>query len=82
MPTEEPTFGRKTALIYDRLDGYGGGERVLEQMIGLYPRSDVFASIDILSAADRAFLQGKEPVTTFAQRWRLFASAIGNSCCC
>ena len=70
MLTEEPSFGRKTALIYDRLDGYGGGERVLEQMIGLYPRSDVFASIDILSPADRAFLQGKEPVTTFAQRWR------------
>ncbi len=61
---------RKTALIYDRLDGYGGGERVLEQMIGLYPHSDVFASIDILTDADRAFLQGKQPVTTFAQRWR------------
>lgn len=60
---------RSTALIYDRLDGYAGAERVLEQMIQLYPQSDVFASIDILTEADRAFLRGKEPFTTFAQRW-------------
>jgi glycosyltransferase involved in cell wall biosynthesis len=68
--TDETRSARRTALIYDRLDGYGGGERVLEQMIGLYPYSDVFASIDILTDADRAFLHGKQPVTTFAQRWR------------
>ena len=69
MPTEESALTRRTtALIYDRLDGYGGGERVLEQMIGLYPQAEVFASIDILTQADRAFLQGKQPITTFAQR--------------
>jgi hypothetical protein len=60
---------RRTALIYDRLDGYAGAERVLEQQIELYPQSDVFASIDILKDHERAFLQGKEPITTFAQRW-------------
>jgi glycosyltransferase involved in cell wall biosynthesis len=68
--TDESQSARRTALIYDRLDGYGGGERVLEQMIGLYPAAGVFASIDILTEADRAFLQGRQPVTTFAQRWR------------
>jgi glycosyltransferase involved in cell wall biosynthesis len=68
--TDATHSARRTALIYDRLDGYGGGERVLEQMIGLYPHSEVFASIDILTDADRTFLQGKQPVTTFAQRWR------------
>jgi glycosyltransferase involved in cell wall biosynthesis len=69
-PVERAPSARQTALIYDRLDGYGGGERVLEQMIGLYPQSDVFASIDILTRADKAFLQGKQPITTFAQRSR------------
>ena len=59
---------RRVALIYDRLDGYAGAERVLEQMIGLYPQSDVCASIDILKDSDRGFLQGKQPITTFAQR--------------
>jgi glycosyltransferase involved in cell wall biosynthesis len=61
---------RPTALIYDRLDGYAGAERVLEQKIALYPHADVFASIDILEPHERAFLRGKIPKTTFAQNWR------------
>ncbi len=69
MPIEELQSARRTALIYDRLDGYGGGERVLEQMIGLYPRADVVTSIDILTDRDREFLKGKVPITTFAQKW-------------
>jgi len=59
---------RRVALIYDRLDGYAGAERVLEQQIDLYPQADVFASIDILTDADRAFLRGKTPRLTFAQQ--------------
>jgi glycosyltransferase involved in cell wall biosynthesis len=66
-----PSHQRRTALIYDRLDGYAGAERVLEQKILLYPQSDVFASIDILKDSERSFLRGKQPVTTFAQRWPL-----------
>src|SRR5882724_3624581 len=58
---------RRTALIYDRLDGYAGAERVLEQKIALYPHADVCTSIDILTDEDRGFLQGKVPITTFAQ---------------
>jgi glycosyltransferase involved in cell wall biosynthesis len=59
---------KKIALIYDKLDVYAGGERVLEQMIDLYPQSDVCVSVDIMKAADRAFLRGKVPITTFAQK--------------
>jgi glycosyltransferase involved in cell wall biosynthesis len=59
---------RRVALIYDRLDGYGGGERVLEQMISLYPAADVYASIDILKEHERGFLGGKEPILSFAQK--------------
>ena len=57
----------RIALIYDKLDVYAGGERVLEQMIGLYPQADVCVSVDIMKAADRGFLRGKVPITTFAQ---------------
>jgi glycosyltransferase involved in cell wall biosynthesis len=70
MPIELGTNASRTvALIYDRLDGYAGAERVLEQKIALYPHSDVFASIDILTDSERGFLRGKQPITTFAQRW-------------
>jgi glycosyltransferase involved in cell wall biosynthesis len=41
---------------------------VLEQMIELFPQADVCASIDILTDADRAFLRGKTPILTFAQK--------------
>ncbi len=70
MPIETiDPHARKVALIYDRLDGYAGAERVLEQMIALYPQSDVCASIDVLKERERGFLRGKQPITTFAQRW-------------
>ncbi len=59
---------RRVALIYDKLEVYAGGERVLEQMIGLYPEADVCVSVDIMKAADRGFLRGKVPITTFAQK--------------
>jgi len=63
-----PMHDRKVALIYDKLDVYGGGERVLEQMISLYPESDVCVAVDNLKADNRAFLHGKVPITTFAQK--------------
>jgi glycosyltransferase involved in cell wall biosynthesis len=59
---------RRIALIYDKLEVYAGGERVLEQMIALYPEADVCVSVDIMKAADRGFLRGKVPITTFAQK--------------
>ncbi len=57
--------------MHDWLTAYVGGERVLEQMIALYPAANVYTSIDVLAERDRAFLKGKQPVTTFAQRSRL-----------
>jgi glycosyltransferase involved in cell wall biosynthesis len=59
---------RNTALIYDKLDVFAGGERVLEQMLALYPESDVCVAVDIMKEQDRGFLRGKVPITTFAQR--------------
>src|SRR4051812_20327598 len=59
---------RPTALIYDKLDIFAGAERVLGEMIALYPQADVAVAIDIMKEADRGFLRGKVPITTFAQR--------------
>jgi glycosyltransferase involved in cell wall biosynthesis len=68
MTAGETMKNERIALIYDKLDVYAGGERVLEQMISLYPQSDVCVSVDIMKAADRGFLRGKVPITTFAQK--------------
>lgn len=62
----------RIALIHDWLVGYaGGGERVLEQMIALYPQAQLYTAIDNLTPDNRAFLHGKRPITSFAQRLKM-----------
>lgn len=60
--------GKKIAIVHDWLVTYAGAERVLEQIIALFPQADVFSVIDFLPEAQRGFLQGKQPVTTALQR--------------
>src|ERR1700738_2779879 len=62
---------QRVALVHDWLTAYVGGERVLEQMIRLFPDSELFTTIDVLNQEERRFLQGKVPHTTFAQNWPL-----------
>jgi glycosyltransferase involved in cell wall biosynthesis len=64
-------MARRVALVHDWLTTYVGGERVLEQMIRLFPDAGVFTTIDILKPEERGFLQGRTATTTFAQNWPL-----------
>lgn len=57
----------KIAVIHDWLTTYTGAERVLEQILGLYPQADLFCVCDFLPDSDRGFLGGREPKTTFIQ---------------
>ncbi|NBX86083.1 MAG: glycosyltransferase family 4 protein [Proteobacteria bacterium] len=57
----------KIAIVHDWLETYAGGERVLEQMIALYPSADLFSLVDFVAPKDRHFLQGKTPKTSFIQ---------------
>lgn len=65
----DPRPPRGVALVHDWLTAYVGGERVLGEMIASYPHANVFTSIDVLAERDRAFLRGKQPIVSFAQRW-------------
>ena len=58
----------KIAIVADWLTTYAGSERVLEQMIACFPEADVFAVVDFVPQAERGFLQGKRPKTTFIQK--------------
>ena len=35
---------RNTAVVCDKLDVFGGAERVVEQMLAMYPRADICAA--------------------------------------
>ena len=56
------------ALIHDWFSIYTGSERVVEQILRLYPRADLFSLVDFLPTDERAFLQNKPVQTSFIQR--------------
>lgn len=57
----------RIAVVCDWLVTYAGAERVLEQILKLYPQADLFCLVDFLAEKDRGFLQGKKPITSFLQ---------------
>jgi len=58
----------KVAIVHDWLVTYAGAERVLEQLLLLYPEADLYSLIDFVPENERAFLQGRRPHTSFLQR--------------
>ena len=57
----------KVAIIHDWFVTYAGAERVLEQMLKVFPQADVFSLVDFLPEQDRGFLLGKQVRTTLIQ---------------
>ncbi len=60
--------GCRVALVHDWLPVYAGAERVLEQMLHLFPNANLFSLIEFLPPDQRAFLQGRPVHTSFIQR--------------
>jgi glycosyltransferase involved in cell wall biosynthesis len=49
----------KVALVCDSMSAYGGAERVIEQLLKLYPTADIFTVLDAVPKGQRGFLQGR-----------------------
>ncbi len=58
----------KVVIIADWLVTYAGAERVLEQMLHVYPDADLFSVVDFLPEGERGFIQNKSVQTSFIQR--------------
>ena len=58
----------KIAIVHEWLDTVAGSERVLEQMLDVFPQADLFAVVDFLPPEERGVLRGRTPTTTFIQR--------------
>jgi glycosyltransferase involved in cell wall biosynthesis len=50
------------------MSAYGGAERVIEQILTVFPSADVFAVVDLVPDAQRAFLGGRTVQTSFLQK--------------
>ena len=57
----------KIAIVHEWLVTYGGSEKVVEQILSLFPEADIFTLVDFLPARDRIFLSGKHIKTSFIQ---------------
>lgn len=58
----------KVAIIHDWLVTYAGAERVLEQLVRLWPEADLYSVVDFLPLDQRSFIQNKPVKTSFIQR--------------
>jgi glycosyltransferase involved in cell wall biosynthesis len=58
----------RVAIVHDWLVTYAGAERVLEQMLAVYPEADLFSLIDFVPHPQRGFLGGRAVRTSFLQR--------------
>jgi len=57
----------KVAVVCDWLVVYAGAERVLEQILKLYPEADLFCLVDFLPNDRRDFILNKKTNTSFIQ---------------
>jgi glycosyltransferase involved in cell wall biosynthesis len=64
----------RVAIVHDWFVTYAGAERVVEQLVSLFPQADVFSLLDFLPASDRRMLSGKPVTTSFLQRMPLARS--------
>lgn len=61
-----PSF--RVAIVCDWLVSYAGSERVLEKILEVFPRADLFCVVDFIPEEERKFLQYKNTKTTFIQK--------------
>lgn len=57
----------RVAIVCDWLVVYAGAERVLEQILKIYPNADLFCLVDFLPEDQRDFIMQKETHTSFIQ---------------
>ncbi len=60
----------RVAIVHDWLPVYAGAERVLEQIIRVFPNADLFSLIDLIPNGERSFLGDKTVHTSFLQNWK------------
>jgi glycosyltransferase involved in cell wall biosynthesis len=58
----------KVAIIHDWLVTYAGAEKVLEQLLKIYPDADLFSLADFIDEDQRGFILNKQVTTSFIQK--------------
>ncbi|EHC4238605.1 glycosyltransferase family 4 protein, partial [Escherichia coli] len=59
---------KSIGIVADWLVTYAGAERVIKEIIDIYPNSDLYSVVDFLSEQSRSYFHGKKASTTFIQK--------------
>jgi len=59
----------KIAIVHDWFVTYGGAERVISEMLKMYPSADLFALYDFLPDVNRPNIMNKKITTSFLQKF-------------
>lgn len=57
----------KVAIVHEWFVTYAGSEKVVEQLLNIFPEADLFAVVDFLDKDKREFIKNKPVTTTFIQ---------------
>ncbi|VWC05682.1 glycosyl transferase family 1 [Burkholderia arboris] len=58
----------RVAVVHDWLTTYAGAEKVLAEILNIWPQADLFTVVDFLPDSEREKLLGKVATTSFIQR--------------
>ncbi len=58
----------RVALVHEWFIDYSGSERVVEQILQIFPQANLFAVVEFLPSELRGFIQNKSVKTTFIQK--------------
>ena len=68
----------KVAIVHEWFVNYAGSEKVVEEILKVFPQADLFALVDFLADDERGFLGGRRVRTSFIQRLPKARSAFRN----
>ncbi len=58
----------RVAVVHEWFVNYAGSERVVEQILKVFPQADLYALVDFLPAGERGFIGDRQVRTSFIQR--------------
>jgi glycosyltransferase involved in cell wall biosynthesis len=58
----------KIGIVHDWLVTYAGAEKVIEQMLEVFPDADLFSLVDFIPEGQRKFIKNKKVTTSFIQK--------------
>lgn len=68
----------KVAIVHEWFVNYAGSEKVVEEILKVFPQADLFALVDFLADGERGFLGDRRVHTSFIQRLPKARSAFRN----